>query len=188
MAAAAGATALCTVCPAFHIAAATCCFPALLTSPLNCCSPTCHPHQVRREKGIYHTLNKLSMDVTRKVGAAPGLLYSGCWQTAAGRSLHKLSMSATHKAGAAHCMFSCAAAMLELVACWLVGRPRPCTCGCCALHSGACPPTAPSSPPTPGLLQVLVAEAWVPVAAKARVQDALRVAAARASSTGEGWG
>lgn len=35
--------------------------------------------------------------------------------------------------------------------------------------------------------QVLVAEAWVPVAAKARVQDALRVAAARASSTGEGW-
>lgn len=127
MAAAAGATALCTVCPAFHIAAATCCFPALLTSPLNCCSPTCHPHQVRREKGIYHTLNKLSMDVTRKAGAAPGLLYSGCWQTAARRSLHKLSMSATHKAGAAHCMFSCAAAMLELVACWLVGRPRPCT-------------------------------------------------------------
>lgn len=27
------------------------------------------PAQVRREKGIYHTLNKLSMDVTRKVGA-----------------------------------------------------------------------------------------------------------------------
>ncbi|KAL4446730.1 hypothetical protein ABPG77_007974 [Micractinium sp. CCAP 211/92] len=51
--------------------------------------------QVRREKGIYHTLNKLSVDVTRKV---------------------------------------------------------------------------------------LVAEAWVPVAAKARVQDALRTAAARAAS------
>ena len=29
--------------------------------------------QVRREKGVYHTLNKFSMDVTRKVGA------SCCW-------------------------------------------------------------------------------------------------------------
>lgn len=37
----------------------------------------------------------------------------------------------------------------------------------------------PTATPPP---QVLVAEAWVPVAAKARVQDALRQAAARASS------
>lgn len=39
--------------------------PAAIT--VGCCLPALA--QVRREKGIYHTLNKLSMDVTRKVGA-----------------------------------------------------------------------------------------------------------------------
>lgn len=38
--------------------------PAPCAPRLPCLAP-----QVRREKGIYHTLNKLSMDVTRKVGA-----------------------------------------------------------------------------------------------------------------------
>ena len=70
--------------------------PACLYTRPNCL-PACLPGrlQVRREKAVYHTLNKLSVDVTRKV---------------------------------------------------------------------------------------LVAEAWVPVAAKGRVQDALRAAAARAAS------
>ena len=35
IAAGAGATALCPLCPAYYIAAAPCCFPVLLTSPLN---------------------------------------------------------------------------------------------------------------------------------------------------------
>lgn len=85
---------------------------------------------------------------------------------------------------------SCAACRVELVGpagpavAEQAVQTQPASCRTIVQAHGPATWPAQSCPPL-GLAQVLVAEAWVPVAAKARVQDALRVAAARASSMGK---
>jgi vacuolar-type H+-ATPase subunit I/STV1 len=49
------------------------------------------PRQVKREKAVYHTLNKLSVDVTRKV------LVAEAWMPAPGKHRVQEALRAVHE-------------------------------------------------------------------------------------------